>query len=161
MPSIPWIRSFVLVAGLAAAAGCKHGEPTPDGDILASLTVPSADDRAFDAASFRGKPTIVMFASPTCGYCAKELPIAHKVAAAEGANMVTVYVAGGKDSATRAAKRGGFDGPVLLDNGTLRDKYGIKGVPYVLVLASDGTARTAFRGLHDESDLRDALADAR
>jgi peroxiredoxin len=152
------IQSLMLVV---AISGCRHGEKTPDGDILAALTAPSVDDKPFDATQFRGKPTILMFASPSCGYCAKELPIAHSVASAEGANMAVVYVSGGKEAASKAAKRGGFNGTVLVDNGTLRDKYGIKGVPYTLILKADGTADTAFRGMQEESDLRSALASAK
>ncbi len=155
------LLTAVVFVSIAAITGCRHGEPTPDGDILASLTAPSADDQPFDATKFRGKPTLVMFASPTCGYCAKELPMAHKIAAAESANMVLVYVSGGKGSAIQAAKRGGYRGPVLVDDGTLRKRYEIKGVPYVLMLKPDGTAHEAFRGLQEESTLRDALADAR
>ncbi len=152
---------MVAALFLGAISGCHKGEPTPDGDILADLTAPSADDaKPFDAKTFRGKPTVVMFASPSCGYCAQELPMAHQLASAAGANMVTVYIAGGKSSAVTAAKRGGFNGPVLVDNGTLRDKYGIQGVPYVLILGPDGTAKKAFRGLQEESTLRDAISDA-
>ena len=100
-------------------------------------------------------------ASPSCGYCAKELPIAHSIAASEGANMAVVYVSGGKEAASRAAKRGGFNGPVLVDDGKLRDKYEIKGVPYTLILKADGTATSAFRGMQEESDLRSAVASAK
>jgi len=149
------------IVALLAIAGCRHGEPPPAGDILASLTVPSADEQPFDASSLRGKPTLVMFASPTCGYCAQELPMAHKIVAAENANMVVVYIAGGKGQAIKAAKRGGYRGPVLVDDGTLRKRYEIQGVPYVLMLKPDGTAHEAFRGLQEESTLRDAIADAR
>lgn len=154
-----WILLAVVIGTTAA---CSKGLTPPEGDILAALTATPADDKPFDSASLRGKPTLVMFASPTCGYCAEELPIAHKVTQAEGANMVAVYLQGGKKHALQAAKNGGFTGPVLLDEGKkLAKQYGIEGVPYTLVLGPDGHAKFAFRGLQTESALRSAVADAK
>lgn len=157
-----WIQSFVLIASLVAISACAKGAPTPEGDVLGALTLPSAhEDKVFDPSALRGKPTLVMFASPTCGFCAKELPIAAKLTAAEGVNMAVVYVKARKPAALAAAKAGGYDGVVLLDDGTLSKKYEIQGVPYTLVLGADGHAKKAFRGLQEESTLRDAIADAR
>lgn len=158
------IQSFVSIAVLAAAiSGCAKSIPTPDGDILGALTLPQAtEDKIFDPAALRGKPTLVMFASPSCGFCAKELPIAHKLTTAEGVNMAVVYVKSKKPAAMAAAKAGGYDGVVLLDQeGALSKKYEIQGVPYTLVLGADGHAKKAFRGLQEEDTLRDAIADAR
>ncbi|HEU0036869.1 MAG TPA: TlpA disulfide reductase family protein [Kofleriaceae bacterium] len=150
------------MAAISVGAGCKKGVPVPDGDVAATLTVPSADDaKPFDPASLRGKPTLVLFASPTCHYCAQELPRAQAAATAENANLVAVFIAGAKKHAMSATQSLGFTGSVLVDDGTLRKRYDIKGVPYTLILGADGHARDAFRGLQDESTLRDALADAR
>lgn len=161
MPSAPrWTQLLLLVA---LASGCKKKIPVPDGDVTASLIVAShADDKPFDPASLKGKPTLVLFATPTCPYCAEELPVAAKVAAAENANIVAVYISGGKQHAATVAKSLKYEGPVLVDeDGKLRKQYEIKGVPYTLVLGADGHAREAFRGLQDEATLRDAIADAK
>jgi cytochrome c biogenesis protein CcmG, thiol:disulfide interchange protein DsbE len=134
----------------------------PEGDILAALTAASADERPFDPATLRGKPTLVIFASPTCGFCAEELPIAARVTQTEDANMVAIYVGAQKKAALQAAKTGGYKGPVLIDEGKkLSKQYGIEGVPFTLILGPDGHARNAFRGLQDESTLRSAIVDAR
>ncbi len=147
---------------LVAISGCKKGVPAPDGDILASLSLPTAiDEKVFDATTLRGKPTLVMFASPSCGFCAQELPIATKVTTAEGVNMAVVYIKTRKPAALAAAKAGGFEGTVLIDDGTLSKRYEIQGVPYTLILGADGHATKAFRGLQEEDTLRDAIADAR
>jgi thiol-disulfide isomerase/thioredoxin len=147
-------------------SGCKKGVPTPDGDVLGSLTLPLATEdpgvqKTFDPSALRGKPTLVMFASPSCGFCSQELPIAHKLTTAEGVNMAVVYVKTRTQSAINAAKAGGYDGVVLIDDGALSKKYEIQGVPYTLILGADGHAKKAFRGLQDEGTLRDAIADAR
>jgi thiol-disulfide isomerase/thioredoxin len=160
-PSRP-TQLLLLLAIAVAIPGCKQGVPVPEGDIAASLTVPSADDaRPFDPKSLQGKPTLVLFATPTCPYCADELPIAAKVANDEGANIVAIYISGKKENAMSVTKSLGYTGPVLVDDGSLRSAYGIKGVPYTLVLGPDGHAKEAFRGLQDEGTLRNAVAGAR
>jgi thiol-disulfide isomerase/thioredoxin len=163
LPSRPTQLLPVLTLALAVAIpGCKKSIPVPDGDIAASLTVPSADDtKPFDPGSLRGKPTLVVFATPTCPYCAEELPIAQKAAADEGANIVAIYISGKKENAMSVAKSLQYTGPVLVDDGSLRKAYGIQGVPYTLVLGPDGYAKKAFRGMQDESTLRGALSDAK
>lgn len=156
-------RPTQLLLGIVIAlaiSGCKKQIPVPDGDIVAALTVPSAGD-TFDPESLRGKPTVLLFATPTCPYCSEELPIAQKAASAENANIVAVYISGKKENAASVTKSLGYTGTVLVDDGSLRKKYEIKGVPFTLVLGPDGHARRAFRGLQDEDTLRSAIADAR
>ena len=83
-------------------------------------------------------------------------------AKAEGANLVAVFIVGGKQNAEGVVSHTKFDGTALVDtDGTLRKKYNIRAVPYSLVLGADGRAREAFRGEQDESTFRDALADAK
>ena len=54
-----------------------------------------------------------------------------------------------------------FDGIALIDDGTLRRKYGIRAVPYTVVLGPDGFATEQLRGGVGQDRLADALADAR
>lgn len=150
----------MLIAALAVV-GCRKSLPVPNGDVAASLTLPTTEDAPFDPASLKGKPTLVLFASPTCPHCIAELPIAQRAATAESANLVAVFVVGNKQHAASVTKHAGFTAPVLVDDGTLRTRYDIKAVPYMLVLGPDGRARSALRGETDEPTLRDALSDAR
>jgi len=47
---------------------------------------------------------------------------------------------------------------VLLDDGTLRGKYGITSVPYTLVLRPDGRANNALLGTQAPATLQGAIA---
>ncbi|MDB4957727.1 MAG: Redoxin [Myxococcales bacterium] len=149
----------ILVIALPFAA-CRRGEKLPDGDIAASLTVEPIGDH-FDPGSIKGKPSLVLFVTPTCPHCRVELPRAAAAAQAEGANVVAVFVAGKAENATGVLADAKFPGRALVDDGSLTKRYHIKSVPYALVLGADGHARDAFIGEQDESTLRDALANAK
>jgi thiol-disulfide isomerase/thioredoxin len=153
---------IALAAAIFLGAACRKRVPVPEGDITASLTLPTVADAAFDPATLKGKPTLVVFASPTCGHCFAELPVAQTAAGAESANVVAVFVVGAKQQAAAMVERAKFTATTLVDSmGQLRAKYDIKAVPYMLVLGPDGQAREAFRGEQDEQTLREALASAR
>ena len=144
-----------------AIAGCRHHEPVPPGDIAATLTAAPIGEHVFDPASIKGKPCLVMFVTPTCPHCLATIPRGIAAAQAEGANIVAVFVAGTKQNAEGVVSHTKFPGAALVDDGTLRRMYDIRGVPYSLVLGADGHARTVLRGEQEESSLREALADAR
>jgi hypothetical protein len=155
------LLTALVLASAIALGGCKRSEPVPDGDVAASLTLPSVGAYTWDPATLKGKPCLVMFVSPTCSHCLKTIPRGMAAAKAEGANLVAVFVAGGKENAEGVVSHTKFDGTALVDDGTLRKKYNIRAVPYSLVLGTDGKAREAFRGEQEESTFRDALADAK
>jgi thiol-disulfide isomerase/thioredoxin len=161
---MPLRHGFIqcLLFALLALGGCKRNDtPVPPGDIAATLTLPSLGAYKFDPASLKGKPALVMFVTPTCPHCLEQIPRGAAAAEKTGANVVAVFVAGTKENAEGVISSTKFPGTALVDDGTLRKKYDIRGVPYSLVLGPDGKAREAFRGGHDEATLREALADAR
>jgi thiol-disulfide isomerase/thioredoxin len=159
MLSIQQVRTYLTIAVAVTLAGCRPKAQVPDGDVAAMLTAPSLGMRAFDPQSLKGKPALVMFVSPTCPHCIKEMPIAAAVAKDAGANAIAVFIAGRAANAEDAAHR--FGGTALIDNGTLRDRFHITAVPYTLVLDGSGHATDAFIGEQDASTLAAALADAR
>jgi thiol-disulfide isomerase/thioredoxin len=149
-----------MIAALAIA-GCHKRTPGPEGDILQTLKASPINVDAFDAASLRGKPSLLLFVSPTCPHCLAELPVAQKVASDANANVVAVFIVGKKENATGVLEHTKFTSPALLDDGTLRRRYGIRSVPVTMVLGADGFAREQFVGGQDAETLSDALSDAR
>ncbi len=166
MPS-PWrltLSVTITVAiALAALSGCKRNTtPVPPGDVAAALALPSLGAIAFDPASLKGKPSLVMFVTPTCPHCIATIPRGALAAKAEGANVVAVFVAGTKANAEGVVSHAKFTGVTLVDEQReMIKKYNIKGVPYSVVLGADGRAREAFSGEQSESTFREALDDAK
>ena len=151
----------LLIALAICMAGCKKREAGPEGDILETLRAPTLAGATFDPHTLRGKPSLVLFVSPTCPHCVAELPEAQKAAHANDANLVAVFIVGKAENAKGVLDHAKFDGTVLIDDGTLRRRYGIRSVPYTLVLGADGHARQQFHGGQGEATLSDAIADAR
>jgi thiol-disulfide isomerase/thioredoxin len=153
-------RSLVLVIALATA--CHKGPKPPAGDITATLTATALDAHPFDAAAFHGKPSLVMFVSPTCPYCLATIPRAAAAAKSEGANAVLVFIGGAANNAAPVVARTNWTGPALVDDtGALKALYAVKAVPYTLVLGPDGHARDVLEGEQDETALQDALVAAK
>lgn len=144
-----------------ALVACRRREEAPKGDILATLTSSTLDGAAFNGDTLRGKPTLLMFVSPTCPHCLDEIPIADRVAKANGANAVAVFIAGKAENAKGVVEHTKFAGTALIDDGSLKKRYGIRAVPYTLVLGPDGHAREAIRGAQGADVLEDAVDSAR
>lgn len=142
---------FVLAIALVFAVGCHRGPKVPEGDVLAAVNRPE----------LHGKPSVVMFVTPTCSHCLATIPHAIEAAAAEGAGIVAVFVAGQEENAKGVIDHTHFPGEWMVDDGALRRRYAIKSVPYVLVLGADGNARDAFIGEQDTDTLKDAISRAR
>jgi len=156
MPSrIGW-----TLLAIALAIGCRRGPKLPDGDVAASLTAAPIRG-SFDPQSLHGKPSLVLFVTPTCTHCLATIPRAAEAATATGDHIVAVFVAGQAERAASIVAATHFPGAALVDDGTLRDRYHVDAVPFILVLGSDGHAVDALEGEQDESTLADALASAR
>ena len=147
-----------MVLAVILVAGCHRGPKPPDGDIAATLTV-APIGAPFDPASLRGKPSLVLFVTPTCPHCLATLPRAAIAAKAKDANLVAVFVAGGADRARTVVGNLHFPGTVLVDDGTLTRRYHVDYVPYSLVLGADGHAKAALEGEQDEPELEAALGE--
>jgi thiol-disulfide isomerase/thioredoxin len=166
MPSPRRRVQLFLVLAIALAAGCKRNNtPVPAGDITESLDLPSLGPTAFDPKSLKGKPSLVMFVTPTCSHCLATIPRAAAAAQAKGDNVVAVFVAGQKQNVEGVVSHVKFPGVALVPDKdgqkALIDKFNIRGVPYALVLGADGKAREAFRGEQEESTFVSALNNAR
>lgn len=161
MPLLGRSTQLLIALVICFAAACKKHESPPSGDILETLRAPTVSGATFDPHTLRGKPTVLMFVSPTCPHCVAELPEAQKAAHENDANLVAVFIVGKAENAKGVLEHVKFDGTALVDDGTLRRRYGIRSVPYTLVLGGDGRARELFHGEQGHSVLSDALADAR
>ena len=158
-------RSYGRLAAIAlvvlAVACHRNTTKVPDGDILASLTVPSLAGDQLDIQALEGKPTLIVFMTPSCVHCLATLPHAIEAAKQQASNIVAVFVAGDTARAQRIVEQLKFPGPALHDDGTLRKLYSVESVPYTVVVGKDGHATDAFEGEQETDTLARSLSRAR
>ena len=154
---------FVAIIAIAALAltGCRKKVEPPAGDILADLALPMSDGNVFDPRPLYDRDVLVMFYSPTCGHCMREMPEAVDAAEKSGSAILAVMVGGDLAQAQSLAVAHRLSAPVLLDDGQLRRKYDIRSVPYTLVVAAGGRAERAFIGAQGGDRLLEAMRDLR
>lgn len=154
-------RAVLLAATFAASAfGCSRNtvEP-PAGDILASLALPMVDGNVFDPKPLYDRDVLVMFFSPSCGHCMRELPDGVAAAEKAGTAVLAVMLNGSSDQAESLSVASRLTTPVIMDDGQIRQKYNIRSVPYTLVLNQGGKAERAFIGAQGHDRLASALRD--
>lgn len=111
----------------AARPALTLGQPAP------TFTLPDLTGRPVSLDEFRGKPTLVLFWNPACGFCQKMLDDLKLWEAdpAEGAPRLVV-VSTGTPEVNRAL---GLRAPVLLDDGyRIGASFGAGGTPMAVLL---------------------------
>jgi thiol-disulfide isomerase/thioredoxin len=159
-PTQPAKRLSILFAAALATGACRREVARPPaGDILADLALPTVSGGTFDPEPWYQRDVLVLFFSPTCGHCLKEMPQAIAAANQTGGAVLGVMVSGSREQAVQIAAVENLSSPVIVDDGRLRAKYGIRAVPYTLVLGAGGLAKRAFVGAQGQEQLVDALRD--
>lgn len=156
------VSRLAAIALVVLSVAChRNTAKVPDGDILASLTIPSLAGDPLDIAALEGKPTLLLFITPSCVHCLATLPHAIEAAKQQATNIVAVFVAGDIARAQRVVDQLKFPGPALHDDGTLRKLYRVDSVPYTVIVGNDGHATDAFEGEQETDTLAHALSRAR
>lgn len=111
--------------------------PLAIGEGIRDLTMPDFDGRIVDLAELRGRPTLVLFWNPDCGFCQQMLEDikAWESQRSEEAPRLVVISTGSAES-NRAQ---GFQSTVLLDdNFRAGQVFGATGTPAAVMLDAEG-----------------------
>jgi thiol-disulfide isomerase/thioredoxin len=112
--------------------------------------------------SFSGKAIVVSFWATWCAYCLKELPILHNIQRAAGKDSMQVIAVNTESrevfrKAARTLKE--LDVLHAHDNShQAQDKYGVKGIPHLVIVGRDGRVVAVYTG-YSESSLDGIVAD--
>jgi len=139
------IRQLVDAGAQRAAVNapeCVTSPPPPPdagllGDPAPPFRLPSLAGGKVDLMEFRGRLALLVFWSPTCGWCLKLKPELQAWERSEsGATTPTVILTTG----SREVNEGqGFLSPVLLDDGGLVGRaYGATGTPGAILVDAEG-----------------------
>ncbi|HEX6533399.1 MAG TPA: MauE/DoxX family redox-associated membrane protein [Gemmatimonadaceae bacterium] len=127
----------------ASAPGGSNGRHAPEpaapvlGEPAPPLVLPDLHGRMTDLAELRGAPAVVLFWSPSCGYCQQMLPeLKSWERRRPPRSPRVILVSSGTADANRAM---GLDSPIVLDaDGSAMRRFGADGTPMGVLVDADG-----------------------
>jgi methylamine dehydrogenase accessory protein MauD len=126
------IRSLVANTINESMAGLV-AEPLHPGAAAPPLVYPDLNGRMFNLSQLRGRPGILLFWNPGCGFCQQmtdDLKSWEKKAAKAGTQVVLIST-----GTVEANAKQGFRSPILLDENFSAGKaFGVTGTPSALLL---------------------------
>jgi thiol-disulfide isomerase/thioredoxin len=152
------IRKALTFALSLALLSCHERQGVGPGDFAYSFALPSILEPSskIKLASFRGKIVIVNFWASWCGPCLEELPALERLSQRypEKIAVIGVGIDDDRISLAEAVKKMGVSFPVVLDvNGTLKQRYEVRGVPETFIVGHDGRL-ALFPDLSGEMTVR-------
>jgi methylamine dehydrogenase accessory protein MauD len=126
-----------------------HGEAVPAppkvGEAAPEVGLQDLKGRVVSLEDFRGKETLLLFWSPSCGHCQKMLPDLKEWEAdpPRGAPKLIVV----SDGTVEANREQGLRSPVVLDQGyRVSDAFGAQGTPSAVLVDAEGRVASTVAG---------------
>lgn len=153
------MRWLALLALVSCTAGPPDGVAV--GQLAPALIATDLSGGHLDTRESLGHPVVLVFWASWSGSCRRLAPDLRAAQATYGDRVTWIGINAGEDPGTAAASaaRLGIDRSVLSDQGgVLRKRYAADGVPFVVILDSDGVVRYRGHGLPSgEPSLLDSL----
>jgi peroxiredoxin len=142
MKKLAWIA--IVWVGVAVPASCSMaaGKGPQVGDKVVDFNLKGLDGKVVKTAEFReDKVFVLKFGATWCGWCNRQIPELNKVQK-EYADKVAVLDVAVREKADKVQahnkKKGTKYNTVLDPKGIVAAKYGVRGIPVVIVADQDG-----------------------
>ncbi len=133
------------------------GRPAP------GFTLDQAYGGSVDLSAYNGKSVLLVFWLTSCGICRHELPMLDQLSTefrTRGVEIVAVNIRD-LDGARQFMGSKHLSLTNLIDSdGQTAQKYGVRGVPKLVLIGPDGRIRRSAAGWQDARTLREWIADA-
>lgn len=132
-----------------------NGKEAPD------FTLPLLDGDSVKLSQHRDKDIVILdFFASWCGPCRQAMPIVASVAKQFKDKNVVLYAVNLRETPEKVRdflKSSNLEVTVLLDKGDVASKYGVKGIPRLVIIGKDGMIKTVHGGM--SPDLEKQLTD--
>ena len=138
-----FFRIAGVVLGLALAASCARAGELKVGDLPPDELGRDASGTRVHLSEYRGKLVIVSFWASWCGPCRKELPVLAAIQQQATREKIAVFAVNWQEGEDqfRAIRRALKDTGLTLvsdESGHFGRKYGVKGIPHMVIIGRDG-----------------------
>jgi thiol-disulfide isomerase/thioredoxin len=150
------------VSALSRASNLE-GKPAP------MFALPTLDQReVLRLDALRGKVVLLDFWATWCPPCRKQMPIVQRLSRdpSLAGRVMILSVNVDDDEPERVAlvrkfmARNQYTMTTLLDDGTVAHAYRVSSIPTLVIIDPQGRIHHLSTGIHDEDELRTALAEA-
>ncbi|MBI5477599.1 MAG: TlpA family protein disulfide reductase [Deltaproteobacteria bacterium] len=148
-----WIvRSLRSLGGGAAGAG----RPAP------AFSGPTLVGPRLALADLRGQVVLLDFWATWCGPCLAEMPALRRLDETAGPRGLAVVGINIEGAAARRAvddvvREAGLRYPTVLDEGQIRQLYGVGGLPHLVLIDREGIVRRVFQGATPAAEMARAV----
>jgi peroxiredoxin len=160
-----FLAILLLVLSVLVVSGCEKKErQLRKGDVPPTVSLADLNGNMADLpADFKGKVAVVLLWYEDCDYCKEEMPHMeplYRKLRGEGLVIVAVQLGENTGSAERLAYENDITFPMLLDPESLTKKrYGVVGVPMMIILGRDNTVKKKIMGGLDMETLEKIVRD--
>lgn len=125
--------------------------PLSEGDAAPDFTASLSDGSSFTLSEQTGKVVLLNFWATWCGPCRDEMPAFEQLNDEYGNDVMIVAVnyMEDEDTVNRFISDNGYTFPIAYDvDGSITMKYPSDGIPYTLVIGTDGTIQKLYVGAY-------------
>lgn len=166
--AIPILLSLAVLGYLITLLALHRLRLPPESEVprqgmqIAPFMLPTLDGGEVTRDGLLGKPTYLNFWATWCLPCRLEMPKIEELYREQGswANFIMINVREPPDVVRRFIAENGFTLPVALDDGTLYEKWGLRGLPTSIFLDRYGRVCKVVEGFMGKDYIRWALENA-
>lgn len=150
---------LILIPSLQRFGAAAESEVPIKGMRIGAFTLPTLDGKTISKDDLLGKPAYLNFWATWCKPCRMEMPKIQEVFRERGreVNFVMVNLKEGPDVIRSFMAENGYTLPVALDDGTLYEKWGLRGIPTSVFIDRQGTICLIVEGAMGKEYIEWAL----
>jgi cytochrome c biogenesis protein CcmG/thiol:disulfide interchange protein DsbE len=146
---------LILAAFLLLQWDGLAGKPAPD------FTLDQAYGGRVDLSAYRGRPLLLAFWLTSCGICRHELPLLDRLGpefSARGVEVLAVNIRDVEGAREFMAAKHLHLTNLIDADGETAQRYGVSGVPKLVLIGADGKIHKSAAGYQNEETLREWMA---
>lgn len=147
---------LITLVALLFMSTCVFAEPYKVGDIPFDVVGKNSDGTEVKVSDYRGKVVIVSFWASWCGPCRQELPVLsgiQKSATAQHLQVLSINIDEDPKLFRKLKEALALGDMILVSDAKhrVKNKYGVEGIPHMLIIDAEGKVASVHVGYGESS----------